>query len=133
MRHTLFLSTALTMLCLAAPPGWAQQADEESDTDTLELEQIIVTGVFRRTALEDAPVAVTAVSRSEIDQAAPISAADVLKSVPGVFVNSGFGEIRNIVYSRGVSAGSNEAATGYFYVSLQEDGLPSRGGTGGGS
>lgn len=124
MRHTLFLSTALAMLCLAAPAGWAQQADEESDTDTLELEQIIVTGVFRRTALEDAPVAVTAVSRSEIDQAAPISAADVLKSVPGVFVNSGFGEIRNIVYSRGVSAGSNEAATGYFYVSLQEDGLP---------
>ena len=41
-----------------------------------------------------------------------------------MFVNSALGEIRNIVFSRGVSARSLEAAGGYFYVSLQEDGLP---------
>jgi len=34
------------------------------------------------------------------------------------------GEIRNTVYSRGVSVGSNDGASGYYYVSLQEDGLP---------
>jgi outer membrane receptor protein involved in Fe transport len=54
----------------------------------------------------------------------PISAADLLRAVPGVFVNTALGEIRNIVYSRGISANSNEAGAGYYYVSLQEDGLP---------
>jgi iron complex outermembrane receptor protein len=41
-----------------------------------------------------------------------------------VYVNSSLGEVRNAVYSRGVSVGSNDGASGYYYVSLQEDRLP---------
>ena len=41
-----------------------------------------------------------------------------------MYVNSALGEIRNTVYSRGVSVGSNDGASGYYYVSMQEDGLP---------
>ncbi len=119
-KSGLVLSTSA--LALAVSAALAQETPAADTDDTLE--EIIVTGVFKRIALEEAPVAVTALSGEELAQAAPTSAADLIKSVPGVFVNSGLGEIRNIVYSRGVSAGSNEAASGYFYVSLQEDGLP---------
>jgi outer membrane receptor protein involved in Fe transport len=88
------------------------------------VDEVIVTGVFNATSIENAPISIAAVTREEISQQAAVSAADLLKNVPGVFVNSGLGEIRNIVFSRGVSARSLEAASGYFYVSLQEDGLP---------
>lgn len=92
--------------------------------DLKQLDDVIVTGVAdARTKLESS-VAISTISSRQIEMQAPVSAADVLKNVPGVFVNSSLGEIRNVVYSRGVSAGSVEAATGYYYVSLQEDGLP---------
>ncbi|OAM87450.1 hypothetical protein AW736_23075 [Termitidicoccus mucosus] len=54
----------------------------------------------------------------------PASAADLLWNVPSVFVNSTLGEIRNVVYSRGVSANTSNGDLGYYYVSMQEDGLP---------
>lgn len=125
MKPTYLLTTSALALALLAPMGFAQATtDGAAQADDRRLDTVIVTGVFGEATLEDAPVAVTAISEDELLRSAPTSAADVLKNVPGVFVNSGFGEIRNIVYSRGVSAGSNEAASGYFYVLLQEDGLP---------
>lgn len=39
-------------------------------------------------------------------------------------MNSSLGEIRNVVFSRGVSANSLDGDGGYYYVSMQEDGLP---------
>ena len=48
----------------------------------------------------------------------------MLLNVAGVFVNSSLGEIRGMVYSRGISADSSDGATGQYYVSMQEDGLP---------
>ena len=53
-----------------------------------------------------------------------LSADDLLLNVAGVFVNSSLGEIRGMVYSRGISADSSDGATGQYYVSMQEDGLP---------
>lgn len=88
-----------------------------------EVEEIVVTGNVAGSSAR--PSAAVSVLRSaEIQQIAPLSAADLLKNVPGVFVNSALGEVRNIVYSRGVSANSSDGANGYYYVSLQEDGLP---------
>lgn len=88
------------------------------------LQEVVVTGVFYKSALENAPIAITALDADAIKAQIPNSAADLLKNVPGVFVNSSLGEIRNVVYSRGVSASSLDGASGYYYVSLQEDGLP---------
>jgi iron complex outermembrane receptor protein len=88
------------------------------------LEEIIVTGVFSSRNEREASVAVTTLDAEELLKLAPVSAADYLKDVPGVFVNSGLGEIRNIVYTRGINANSQDGNNGYFYTSLQEDGLP---------
>ncbi|MBL7783145.1 MAG: TonB-dependent receptor [Saprospiraceae bacterium] len=88
------------------------------------MDEVIVTGVFdQRTRLESS-IAITTLKAKELERITPVSAADLLKNVPGVYVNSSLGEIRNTIYSRGVSVGSNDGASGYYYVSMQEDGLP---------
>jgi outer membrane receptor for Fe3+-dicitrate len=94
---------------------------EEKSNDN---EEIIVTGVFDKRKKMEASVAITTINSTQIAKMVPASAADLLKNVPGVYVNSALGEIRNTVYSRGVSVGSNDGASGYYYVSMQEDGLP---------
>lgn len=88
------------------------------------LNEVVVTGVFDKRTAMNASIAISAVSAKQIEQQAPLSGADLLKNIPGVYVNSSLGEIRNTVYSRGVSVGSNDGASGYYYVSMQEDGLP---------
>jgi iron complex outermembrane recepter protein len=109
-------------LAACAAPAFAQSSADTADAP--EEADIVVTGVFGATAIEDAPISISAVTAEELAQQNPISAADALKNVPGVFVNSSLGEIRNVVFSRGVSANSLDGDSGYFYVSMQEDGLP---------
>jgi iron complex outermembrane receptor protein len=87
---------------------------------TANLEEVVVTGVFDKRERMDASIAISTLSAKQIAQQVPYSAADLLKNVPGVYVNSSLGEVNNTVYSRGVTAGG----AGYYYVSMQEDGLP---------
>ena len=107
-------------------PDRASSPPEEALRDELPSQEqdIIVTGVLGARSIEKAPISITAISSEQLEQQPPASAADALKNVPGVFVNSALGEIRNVVFSRGVSANSLDADAGYFYVSLQEDGTP---------
>lgn len=98
--------------------------DVALEEDTQALDEIVVTGVFDKRTKMQSSVAISTLTAKQIDRVAATSAADLLKNVPGVYVNSSTGEIRNTVYSRGVSSGSNDGASGYYYVSMQEDGLP---------
>jgi outer membrane receptor protein involved in Fe transport len=68
-------------------------------------------------------VAISTISADQIKAQSPASAADLLKNIPGVYVNSSSGEIRNQVIVRGTPI-KNDISIGYFYVSMQEDGLP---------
>ncbi len=92
--------------------------------DQTSLEEIIVTGVFDKRTTLNSSIAITSIGIAQIEKQSPVSAADLLKNVPGIFVNSSLGEIRNTVYSRGVTTGNNDGRFGYDYVSMQEDGLP---------
>jgi iron complex outermembrane recepter protein len=121
-NYRFLASTVIASGLFLTSPSFAQQ--QTSSDETTAAPDIIVTGVFNAKKIEDAPIAITAVTAEEIAQQVPNSVADLLKNVPGVFVNSSLGEIRNVVFSRGVSANSLDGAGGYFYVSLQEDGLP---------
>ncbi|QHW00425.1 TonB-dependent receptor [Spirosoma endbachense] len=89
-----------------------------------DLDEVIVTGVFDKRSRMESSVAISVLSAKLLQLQAPLSAADLLKNVPGVFVNSSTGEIRNTVSSRGVNVGGNDVSNGYYYVSMQEDGLP---------
>src|SRR5687768_3732654 len=100
-------------MAAAAAPSIAQVSgsSEGGAAEKETLEEIVVTGVL--TPQAPASVAVSTLSAESIGQMVPISAADLLRNVPGVFVNTALGEIRNVVYSRGISANSTEAASGY--------------------
>lgn len=89
-----------------------------------QLDEVIVTGVFDKRTMLNSSIAITTLDSKILERQQPNSAADLLKNVSGVYVNSSLGEIRNVVYSRGVSANSADASAGYYYVSMQEDGLP---------
>lgn len=88
------------------------------------LDEVVVTGLFNPKSRIESSVAISTISSEDLQLEVPSSGADLLKKVPGVYVNSALGEVRNIVNSRGISANAGDAAYGYYYVSLQEDGLP---------
>lgn len=116
-----FLLSATAMTCNVVLSG---AAFAQTVPAAQEAKEIIVTGVFAAKAAEKAPISVNVVTAKDLAQQVAVSSADLLKNVPGVFVNSALGEIRNVVFSRGISANSLDGAGGYYYVSLQEDGLP---------
>ena len=126
MKRRLLLQSTILAVGLIAAPAMAQTTPPATDKsgDQPTTPEIVVTGVFTAHAIEKAPISINVVTSKQLEKQQPVSAADLLKNIPGVFVNSGLGEIRNIVFSRGVSANSLEAAGGYYYVSMQEDGLP---------
>jgi iron complex outermembrane receptor protein len=88
------------------------------------MDEVFVTGTFDKRKRMDASVAISTLDAAQIEKLVPSSAADLLKNVPGVFVNSSLGEIRNSVASRGITVGTQDGSFGYEYVSMQEDGLP---------
>ena len=109
---------------MSSPLVYAQDNTNAQNIEEEDVENIVVTGVFSAKSLEQAPVALSVVSGEELEQQIPSSASDILKNGPGVFVNSALGEIRNVVFSRGVSANSLDGASGYYYVSMQENSVP---------
>ncbi|MES2519247.1 MAG: TonB-dependent receptor [Bacteroidota bacterium] len=92
--------------------------------DIESLDEVVVTGVFDKRSRMESSVAISVLNTKQLSMVVPNSAADLLKNIPGVYVNSALGEIRNAVYSRGVVASNDPGALGYYYVSMQEDGLP---------
>ncbi len=92
------------------------------------LDEIVVTGVFDARSRMESSIAISTLEAKQMNRLTPVSSADLFANTPDVFVNSSAGEVRNQVYARGISAGSNYSLTsnanGYYYVSLQEDGLP---------
>ena len=100
-----------------------QQLTIELSPDPLNLESVIVTGTFNQASRLTFPIASSTLSQQEIQNSAAIGTAELLQKVSGVFVDASAGSIFTRVYSRGISA-SAEDDIGWFYVSLQEDGLP---------
>lgn len=90
--------------------------------DNQSLDEVVVTGVFdARTRLE-ASTSTSIMKTADIARTAPTSASDLLKNLPGVFVDAAAGETRNNITTRGLT--NFPAAMAYNYLSLQEDGLP---------
>ncbi|MDX2071524.1 MAG: TonB-dependent receptor [Haliscomenobacter sp.] len=83
------------------------------------LDEVVVTGVFDARTKMNASVAISSLSSKQLEKIVPNSAIDVLKNMPGVYVNTARGEVGNSIYTRGLNYSG-----GFFYVSMQEDGLP---------
>ncbi len=83
------------------------------------LDEMIVTGVFDSRKRIESSIAITTIDSKILDRIVPNSAVELLRQVPGVFTNTSRGEIFNEVVTRGMALGG-----AYYYVSMQEDGLP---------
>ncbi|MES2118927.1 MAG: TonB-dependent receptor [Pseudomonadota bacterium] len=128
-------AVALAMLQLGA--AHAQQAAAPSDAatpsdaaapaaaaarpaDGLNLERIVVTGTTGGSSKMKSSLSISTMDPDAIKQSVPTSAAEVLRSVPGVRSESSGGEGNANITVRGVPI----SAGGARYVQIQEDGLP---------
>ncbi|MCJ7467798.1 MAG: TonB-dependent receptor, partial [Maribacter sp.] len=93
------------------------------EEDPLNLQNVVVTGNFEPRTQLGSITAITTLNSRELHQNFPRGTANILQSIPGTFTDASAGEVFTKVYSRGISA-SAEDDMGWYYVSLQEDGLP---------
>jgi len=91
--------------------------------DPLSLNNVVVTGSFEPRMQLQSSTAITTLTSKDLKQVFPRGTADLLQNVPGTFVDASAGEVFTRVYTRGISA-SAEDDMGWYYTSLQEDGLP---------
>ncbi len=89
-----------------------------TDTAPTTVDTVVVTGSTTRRTLLDASVAITTVTQAELEQKAPRTTADVLRTIPGFYVESSAGPVSNNYSVRGLPGG------GQTFVRLIEDGQP---------
>ena len=97
----------------AAKPAGAQD-------DGLKLDSVVVTGTSTKLSKMKQSVSVSTLDSEQIEKTGATSAAELLRSVPGVRSESSGGEGNANITVRGVPI----SAGGARYVQLQEDGLP---------
>ncbi|TYA74771.1 TonB-dependent receptor [Seonamhaeicola marinus] len=93
------------------------------EEDLLNLQTVVVTGTFDPRKTIESSTSVSALTSKDIQQNFPRGTAGLLQNIPGTFTDASAGEVFTRVYTRGISA-SAEDDMGWYYTSLQEDGLP---------
>lgn len=91
--------------------------------DPLNLNTVVVTGNFEPRIKLESSIATTTLGSKDLHQNFPRGTANLLQNIPGTYTDPSAGEVFTRVYTRGISA-SAEDDMGWYYVSLQEDGLP---------
>ena len=125
------LALAITALSMVAPAAQAQDAPAPADapasaaapadkTKGLNLDTVVVTGTSTATSKMKSSVSVSSIEGDQLIANQPQNAADVLASIPGLFVQSsgGGGNANASVRGMPISAGGSR------YLQFQEDGLP---------
>ena len=97
----------------AAPTAPAANAPPQA------LEEIVVTGAARGEKKFKAAYAITTINEQQVKELAPTGTADLLKTVPGVWVETTGGETNANIYIRGFPQTGNSA-----YLTLELDGVP---------
>jgi outer membrane receptor protein involved in Fe transport len=117
------LTTGLLTLALIASSASAQQNEtDESDASpgSAAIEEIVVTGVTQETRKIQSTFSINTMSQQDIQDLAPISTADLLQNVVGIFAEgSTAGEASNNITVRGLPV-----TGGFRYAPQLIDGLP---------
>jgi outer membrane receptor protein involved in Fe transport len=100
--------------------GGASAQEAAPAADGLNMERVVVTGTTAGSSKMKSSVSISTLEGDTIKNGAPLSAAEVLRSVPGVRSESSGGEGNANITVRGVPI----SAGGARYVQIQEDGLP---------
>ncbi|MBA4043784.1 MAG: TonB-dependent receptor [Erythrobacter sp.] len=120
--RTLFLATTAIMI---AAPAFAQQAAAPASAAAPEAEpeaqdEVVVTAVVRGQNRLDTSVSVSSLNAEAIANAAPRSAAELFRSLPGIRSESSGGEGNANIQVRGIPISTGGAK----FLQLHEDGLP---------
>ncbi|MDV7138416.1 TonB-dependent receptor [Maribacter sp. TH_r10] len=93
------------------------------DDDVLALQTVVVTGNFEPRSKLSSATSISTLQGKDLMDGLLRGTADLLQAIPGTFTDASAGEVFTKVYTRGISA-SAEDDMGWYYVSLEEDGLP---------
>lgn len=88
------------------------------DVDLLHVEDIVVTAQVPDRKIRSS-TAISTVDSAQIQATAPRSTADLMRVVPGFYVESSGGEVGGNLFVRGLPADGS-----YRYVAMMEDGMP---------
>lgn len=108
---------ALAPIQASAQTAEAQSTQPSDDDAGLGFDEIIVTGTATGKRKFDASYAVTTTSDKDLQRIAPLSTADLLGQMPGIYAESTGGEASNVYRVRGIP---NEGS----FQAFQEDGIP---------
>jgi len=123
MRGQLYLMFGCALAGIAAPAAAQQgsQAPEpEPATESEGQEEIVVTAVARGQNRLDTTVSVSSLEGDQLNNLAPLSAAELFRNIPGIRSESSGGEGNANIAVRGLPVASGGAK----FLQLQEDGLP---------
>lgn len=113
----------IAALVFIGQSAWAQDEDSgdaPQAAPAAPLEEIIVTGVVNETSKAESTFSINTLDQGDIQQLAPISTADLLQNVPGIFAEgSTAGEASNNITVRGLPV-----TGGFRYAPQLIDGLP---------
>lgn len=122
LRNSLIQASVSTLAMIAASPALAQeQSAPSAETVSSAPNDIVVTGTARRDGLNrlDAGFSISTVSQTQIDRLSPRSTADLLKLVPGVFVETSGGTAGVNIGVRGFPQNGGSA-----FATVELDGAP---------
>lgn len=94
--------SALTLAVLAAAPALAQQADEKTGGEAVQLEAVTVTATRRAESLQRVPVAVSVVTGESLEQANRNTLGALASAVPTVNFRTGASNKDTSLFVRGV-------------------------------
>jgi outer membrane cobalamin receptor len=118
----LFLSALVGSAPAQTAPASATPDSTENPKpkeEVIQLNSFVVTGSMTPRKQLESPVAITTLDRGRIDDLGARNFAELVKAVPGIYVESTGGEAFNNVSIRGIGTTS-----GFSYEMLYEDGLP---------
>ncbi|MEH0158451.1 TonB-dependent receptor [Limibacter armeniacum] len=104
---------------VTVPAGGTVEANFNLEGDLMELDNVVVTGAVNPQSKLESSVAITSVGLKQIEDYAPRNLPDLLKVVPGFYVESSGGEANGNLWARGIPADGS-----YRYVVMQENGMP---------
>ncbi|WP_353230369.1 TonB-dependent receptor [Novosphingobium sp.] len=120
VRTILLVSSALMFAVPAFAQSAAPAAAAPATADTTGKDDIVVTAVARGQNRLDSSVSVSSLNSAAIANAAPRSAAELFRSLPGIRSESSGGEGNANIQVRGIPISTGGAK----FLQLQEDGLP---------
>lgn len=114
LLHTIFLFFFIMQLCYS-------QEKEKKDSLKYEIDEIVVIGTRSVEKIIDIPYSVFRVDKKELSYGKKVSAKDVLADVPGLFLQSRYGNHDLRISIRGFGTRSNSGVRG---VRILQDGIP---------